>query len=197
MQPTRAYRLTIRAIFIALITIQSVTPFLGFIPLGIINLTIVHLTVIVAALVLGPQDGAVMGLIWGLGTLIRAYIAPRTPLEPLIFTNPVIAILPRILVGYGAGWSYRWFKTQLRSATVAMATAAAVGSIINTSLVLLLMRWLSAGALASFYQVRVTSLNHILMGVVATNGIPELIVALVVVPLVVQAIFKANQFLAH
>ena len=54
MQPTRAYRLTIRGIFIALITIQSVTPFLGFIPLGIINLTIVHLTVIVAALVLGP-----------------------------------------------------------------------------------------------------------------------------------------------
>lgn len=138
-----------------------------------------------------------MGLIWGLGTLIRAYIAPRTPLEPLIFTNPVIAILPRILVGYGAGWSYRWFKTQLRSATVAMATAAAVGSIINTSLVLLLMHWLSAGALASFYQVRVTSLNHILMGLVATNGIPELIVALVVVPLVVQAIFRANQFLTH
>lgn len=159
-------------------------------------MTIVHLTVIVAALVLGPQDGAVMGLIWGLGTLIRAYISPRTPLDPLIFTNPVIAILPRILVGYGAGWSYRFFKTQLRSATVAMA-AAALGSIINTSLVLLLMRWLSAGSLVSFYQVRVTSLNHILMGVVATNGIPELIVALVVVPLVVQAIFRANQFLTH
>ncbi|EAC9267437.1 ECF transporter S component, partial [Listeria monocytogenes] len=50
---SKTYRLVIRAILTAIIILQTMVPFLGFIPIGITSLTIIHITVIVAAIVLG------------------------------------------------------------------------------------------------------------------------------------------------
>ncbi|RHW52231.1 ECF transporter S component [Bombilactobacillus bombi] len=195
MRKHKAYKLAIRAILIAIILVQSMTPFLGFIPLGLVNVTIIHLTVIVAAIVLGPGDGALVGLIWGLGTMIRAYSAPTSPLDTMVFTNPIIAVLPRILVGYLAGIIYRSTKNKIKSQTVRMALAAAIGSLTNTITVLGLMRLMFAGAMASAYKVTSGALNGVIMTVVATNGIPELIVAIIIVPMICLAVLRANKFL--
>ncbi|MCO6543635.1 MAG: ECF transporter S component [Lactobacillus sp.] len=195
MRKHKAYKLAIRAILIAIILVQSMTPFLGFIPLGLVNVTIIHLTVIVAAIVLGPGDGALVGLIWGLGTMIRAYSAPTSPLDTMVFTNPIIAVLPRILVGYLAGIIYRSTKNKIKSQTVRMALAAAIGSLTNTITVLGLMRLMFAGAMASAYKVTSGALNGVIMTVVATNGIPELIAAIIIVPMICLAVLRANKFL--
>lgn len=195
MRKHKAYKLAIRAILIAIILVQSMTPFLGFIPLGLVNVTIIHLTVIVAAIVLGPGDGALVGLIWGLGTMIRAYSAPTSPLDTMVFTNPIIAVLPRILVGYLAGIIYRSIKNKIKSQTVRMALAAAIGSLTNTITVLGLMRLMFAGAMASAYKVTSGALNGVIMTVVATNGIPELIAAIIIVPMICLAVLRANRFL--
>ncbi|MCO6541856.1 MAG: ECF transporter S component [Lactobacillus sp.] len=195
MRKHKAYKLAIRAILIAIILVQSMTPFLGFIPLGLVNVTIIHLTVIVAAIVLGPGDGALVGLIWGLGTMIRAYSAPTSPLDTMVFTNPIIAVLPRILVGYLAGIIYRSTKNKIKSQTVRMALAAAIGSLTNTITVLGLMRLMFAGAMASAYKVTSEALNGVIMTVVATNGIPELIAAIIIVPMICLAVLRANKFL--
>ncbi|AXX65423.1 ECF transporter S component [Bombilactobacillus bombi] len=195
MRKHKAYKLAIRAILIAIILVQSMTPFLGFIPLGLVNVTIIHLTVIVAAIVLGPGDGALVGLIWGLGTMIRAYSAPTSPLDTMVFTNPIIAVLPRILVGYLAGIIYRSTKNKIKSQTVRMALAAAIGSLTNTITVLGLMRLMFAGAMASAYKVTSGALNGVIMTVVATNGIPELIAAIIIVPMIYLAVLRANKFL--
>lgn len=61
----KTFRLVLRAILLAIIIVQAMVPWLGFIPLGFISLTIIHITVIVAAVVLGPKDGMVIGLFWG------------------------------------------------------------------------------------------------------------------------------------
>ena len=195
MKKTQAYKLAIRAILIAIILIQSLTPFLGFIPLGLVNITIIHLTVIVAAIILGPADGALIGLIWGIGTIIRAYTAPTSPLDTMIFTNPVIAVFPRVLVGYLAGVVYRSTKAHINSQTVRMAVAAVVGSLTNTITVLVLMRVFFASALVSVYKVTSSALNGILLALVATNGLPECLAAAVLVPLICKAVFRANRFL--
>ncbi|MBA1392591.1 ECF transporter S component [Bombilactobacillus bombi] len=195
MKKNRAYKLAIRAVLIAIILVQSMTPFLGFIPLGLVNVTIIHLTVIVAAIVLGPGDGALVGLIWGIGTMIRAYTAPTSPLDTMVFTNPIIAVLPRILVGYLAGVVYRQTKNKLQAKTLRMALAAGIGSLTNTLVVLGLMRLLFASAMASAYKVTSGALNAVIMTIVATNGIPELIAAVIIVPMICLAIFRANKFL--
>lgn len=195
MRKSKAYKIAIRAILIAIILIQSMTPFLGYIPLGVLNVTIIHITVIVAAIVLGPNDGALIGFIWGLGSLIRAYAAPSSILDTIVFTNPVISVLPRILVGYFAGWVYRWLSNKIKSKTPAMVAAAAVGALTNTLLVLGLMRILYSSAMAASYKVPVKGLNWAIMGVVGSNGVPELLAAVIIVPIISLAIFKANKFL--
>jgi uncharacterized membrane protein len=66
---SKTYRLVIRAILTAIIILQTMVPFLGFIPIGITSLTIIHITVIVAAIVLGTKDGMFIGLVWGIFTM--------------------------------------------------------------------------------------------------------------------------------
>lgn len=197
MKKTQAYKLAIRAILISIILIQSLTPFLGFIPLGLVNITIIHLTVIVAAIILGPGDGVLIGLIWGIGTVIRAYTAPTSPLDTMIFTNPVIAVFPRILVGYLSGVVYSSTKSYINSQTMRMAFAAAVGSVTNTITVLVLMRVFFASELISAYKVSSSALNGIILTLVATNGFPECFVAILLVPLICKAVFRANKFLEN
>ncbi|UQS82156.1 ECF transporter S component [Bombilactobacillus folatiphilus] len=195
MHKSKAYKIAIRAILIAIILIQSMTPFFGFIPLGVINITIIHITVIIAAIVLSPNDGALVGLIWGIGTLLRAYTSPTSPIDTLVFTNPIISVLPRILVGYFAGWTYRLLRNKMKTKLVPMISAAAVGSLTNTILVLVLMRFMYASTMAASYKVSLGALNGVIMGIVGTNGVPELIAAVVLVPIISMALFKANKFL--
>ena len=47
----KTFRLVLRAILLAIIIVQAMVPWLGFIPLGFISLTIIHITVIIAAVV--------------------------------------------------------------------------------------------------------------------------------------------------
>ncbi|NVY96649.1 ECF transporter S component [Lactobacillus sp. DCY120] len=196
MKKARPYRLAIRALLIALVLVQSAVPFLGFIPLGVINITIVHLTVIVAAVVLGPNDGALLGLIWGLGIWFRSLAAPTSLLDTLVFINPVISVFPRILVGYLAGWVNRVIKEHFSwPPSIRLMLAAAVGSLLDTTVVLALMRLLAPGGLMRAYHVSADLLNQVLLTIVATNGLAELLLAVILVPMISLALLRANKFL--
>lgn len=196
MNKSKAYKTAIRGILIGIIILQSLVPMIGYLPLGVVNLTIVHITVIVAAIVLGPKDGALIGLFWGLGTLIRSYTAPTSPIDTMIFTNPLVSVLPRIVVGWGAGVIYQVMKKKTNK-IVAMSISAGVGSLINTSLVLMLMKLIYATQTAQIYKVPTKALNNVLLIIVGTNGVPELVAAIVIVPLIASAIFKSNKFLEN
>lgn len=195
MQKRQAYRTAILGILIAIIFVQSMVPFLGFIPTGFINITIIHITVIVAAIVLGPKDGAIVGLVWGIGTVIRAFTSPTSIIDTTVFTNPIVAVLPRIIVGLLAGWIYQWFKRHTNKKLLGMAVAAGVGSLTNTVLVLGLMRLMYASTMAQAYATQTDLLNKMLLVIVGTNGVPEMIAAIVIAPAIATALLKANKFL--
>ena len=59
------------ALFAALIIIMSVTPMLGYIPLGFTRATIIHVPVILGSILLGPKKGALLGGIFGLTSFIN------------------------------------------------------------------------------------------------------------------------------
>ncbi len=103
---TKAFQISILALFIAFIIIQNFVPLLGYIPVGPLSLTTIQITVIIAAVVFGPVDGGIVGAVWGILSCIKAFTAPSSPVEPLIFTNPLIAIIPRIIVGIIAGYLF-------------------------------------------------------------------------------------------
>lgn len=189
---SKAYRLTIRGILIAIIMVQSMVPFLGYIPLFATSLTIIHITVIVAAVTLGTKDGMLIGLIWGLLTMVRAWTMPTTPIDTLIFTNPIVSVLPRILVGLVAGVVFTLIYKKTKQFYSASIVAAALGTLTNTVLVLTTMGILYTGPVAEAYGTTPASLVSVLLVVVGTNGIPEMIAAMVITPLIVRAIFAAT-----
>ncbi|APX71537.1 ECF transporter S component [Companilactobacillus allii] len=195
MQKRKAYRIAILGILMAIIFVQSLVPFLGFIPTGFINITIIHITVIVAAIVLGPKDGAIVGLVWGLGTMVRAFTSPTSIIDTTVFTNPFVAVLPRIVVGLVAGYLYLALKNRFKKRVVAMGIASAFGSLTNTILVLGLMRIMYASALSQAYTTQTDLLNKLLLIIVGTNGVPEMIAAIIIAPAISAAILKANKFL--
>lgn len=190
---SKAARLTLRALLTALIILQTMVPMLGFIPLGFTSLTIIHITVIVAAIVLGPWDGMFIGLMWGVFTIVRALTAPTSPLDPIVFTNPIVSVVPRVLVGLVAGAMFAWLYKHFHNVPIASIIAAALGTLTNTVLVVVLMGTLYTGAVAKAYGVTSGALMKVLMGIVAANGVPEVLGAAVLTPLIVEALFAVRR----
>lgn len=190
---SKSYRITIRAILMAFIFVQGMVPFLGFIPIGFISLTIIHITVIVAAITLGTKDGMFVGLVWGLTTMIRAWTMPTTPLDTLIFTNPLVSVLPRILVGLVAGFVFSFLYKKTKSTFVPTIVAATLGTLTNTILVLGSMGLLYTAPVAAQYGTTANGLFAVLAVAVLTNGIPEVIGAIIITPMITKAIFAATK----
>lgn len=189
---SKAYTITIRAVLTALIILQTMVPFLGFIPLGITSLTIIHVTVIVAAIVLGPADGMFVGLMWGIFTVIRAFTSPTSPLDTLVFTNPIVSVVPRVLVGLFAGLVFIFLYRKTKSVVASSVVAAVVGTLTNTVLVLVFMALLYTTPVANAYGVETSGLAAALLAVIATNGVTEIITAVVITPIIVKALFAAT-----
>lgn len=189
---SKTYRLVIRAILTAIIILQTMVPFLGYIPIGITSLTIIHVTVIVAAVVLGTKDGMFIGLIWGLFTIFRAFTSPTTPLDIAVFTNPIISVVPRVLVGLVASLLFTIIYKKTKKVLGASIVAAIFGTITNTVLVLSLMGLLYTGLVANTYGVDTSALFVTLGGIALTNGVSEVITAAILTPILVKALFAAT-----
>lgn len=91
-------------ILISIVIILSFTP-LGFIPIGPIYATTVHIPVIISGILLGPFSGAVVGLSFGIMSMLKAIITPNV--LSFINLNPIVSVLPRILIGVSAGIFYK------------------------------------------------------------------------------------------
>ena len=159
------------ALFCAIIIVQNFVPFFGYIPVGPLNLTTIHVTVIIAAIVLGPRDGAIIGGVWGLITFIRAYVWPTSPLATIVFVNPLVSVVPRILIGVVAGYAFIFLRNKIKKVP-AMCVASILG------LIYLLYR----GQSQALYSLDVKALLPYLLGVIGTNGVPEAILAGIVGP---------------
>ncbi len=96
------------ALFIAIIGVMSFIPFLGYITTGGISITTLHIPLIVGAVALGKNRGAILGLAFGLFNLIVAFTSGLP--EAVIFINPLVSVLPRVLAGYLIGLIYEYIS---------------------------------------------------------------------------------------
>lgn len=97
-------KLTVVGVLGAISIVLGMTP-LGFIPIGPTRATIMHIPVIIGAIVEGPVVGALVGLIFGLFSIYQAITAP-TPVS-FVFLNPIVSVLPRVLIGITSYYTYR------------------------------------------------------------------------------------------
>ena len=191
-QKNKTYRIAILGILSAFIIVQTFVPFLGNIPIPPLNPTIIHITVIVAAFVLSTKDGMLVGLVWGFARMVKAYTLPASPLDLLLWTNPVIAVVPRVMVGLVAGLVFYAFLKR-KQEKVGMVTAAVLGSLTNTVLVLGFIALFYGNEYATALNVDPSNLLKVLAGIVATNGIGEAVAAGLIAPFIATALMKVRR----
>lgn len=185
------HRIALLGILTAIILIQNFVPFLGNIPIPPLNPTIIHITVIVATLTMSTTDGIIIGTVWGLTRMFRAYTMPASPLDLMLWTNPMIALVPRMLIGLFTGWSYKLSHKLLPNKDkIALASASVVGSFTNTIFVLLFIYLFYGEPYAQAIDVDISNLAAALAAIVGTNGVGEAIAAGIIAPLIVIPLRK-------
>lgn len=184
---TNVFKITILSMFLAILIAQTFIPMLGYIPLGPIDVTIVHVTVILVAVLFGPKMGSVLGTTWGLLSMIRAYIQP-TPFN-IVFLNPVVSVLPRLIVGFLSGVLFLFFRKKF-SDKVSYAVTAGIGTLTNTVLVLGSIYLFASETYAEALGISETLLLGALVTVAGTNGIIEMIASVIILPLIAIPLSK-------
>ena len=176
-------RLVICALFAALIVVMTFTPYLGYITVGIIEITTLHMVVILGAAVLGAKYGAVLGGVWGLTCIVRAFQFGIIP-----FQNPMVSLVPRIIVGIVAGVVFLLLSKTKCKKPIALGLSALLGTLTNTVLVLSSLQLF--GGFEVLFGDAAKTIDVIIATLISTNGLIELIGAVIVVPVLYMATEK-------
>lgn len=176
-------RLVLCALFAALIVVMTFTPYLGYITVGVIEITTLHIVVIFGAAVLGTKYGAILGGVWGLTCVMRAFQLGIIP-----FQNPMVSLVPRIIVGLVAGLVFLGLsKTKCKKA-ISLGLSAFAGTLTNTVLVLSFLQIF--GGFETLFGEAAKTLDVIIATLISTNGLIELIGAVIIVPTLYMATQK-------
>ena len=186
------------AMFCGILLVMGATG-IGFIPLPVIKATTMPIPVILGAILLGPAAGAVLGGVFGLcsiwanttspGLLAFAF-SPFMTTEglPGVLKSLWIALGCRILLGVIAGWLWKGLKRILKQDYLALPVTAAIATICHTILVMGSIYLLLAQQYAQAKNVAITAVFGLVMGTVTASGIPEAIIAAVLVTVIGKAL---------
>ena len=186
------------AMFCGILLVMGATG-IGFIPLPVIKATTMHIPVILGAVLLGPAAGAVLGGVFGLCSIWANTTSPGLlafAFSPFMTTEGLPGVLKslwiafgcRILLGVIAGWLWKGMKRVLKQDYLALPVTAAFATICHTILVMGSIYLLLAQQYAQAKNVAITAVFGLVMGTVTASGIPEAIIAAVLVTVIGKAL---------
>lgn len=181
-------RLTMMALFIAIQIIMNVTP-IGYLRIGVLAVTLMHIPVIIAAVVLGWKEGAILGLIFGFTSVWNATMEPGITsfvFSPFVtvggfqggWQSLIIALVPRVLLGVIAGKLYDILNPKCGKA-LAAGIAAGIATFCHTAMVLGLIIVFYSASYSAAIGIAESTLLAVMGSVVVSNGIPECAVAVI------------------
>ena len=146
---TSAKQKTLRIVQLAmLVALIFVMQYLGTVATSAlkgvgVELSFVLIPIVIGAFLLGPLEGAILGLVFGIMTVVLTVMAPSSSMYIIFDASPflfcVTAIGKAVLAGFGSGMIYkaldRAFKGRFGYLRTLIASASA--PIINTSIYLL------------------------------------------------------------
>ena len=207
MNNKKTLSMVMTGLFMAIIAVMTFIPNVGYINLIVIKATLLYVPVIVGSIVLGPKKGAVLGATFGITSLIKNTLEPS--LLSFAFSpfyqvgdiggngwSVVIALVPRILVGVIPYFVFTGIEKLLKNIkmrrTIALPLACASGALINTLLVMHLIFFCFREEFAAAQSVAVDVVYSMILGIIAANGIPETIVAVVIGGAVSLALLRVS-----
>lgn len=196
-KPDTRYMATL-AMLCGLLLVMGMTG-IGFIPLPVIKATTMHIPVILGAILLGPGAGAVLGAVFGLCSIWANTTTPGLlsfAFSPFMSTDGLvgaaksvwIALGCRILFGLIAGLLWKIVKKLAKRDYVALPVTAILSTLLHTCLVMGSIYFLLAQQYAEAKNVAITAVFGLVMGTVTASGIPEAIVAAILVTVIGKAL---------
>ena len=194
--------MVVTAVLAAVIIVQTMIPFLGYIPLGIMNATIIPVTVAVGAVLLGLKSGAFLGFVFGLSSMCKNTFMPNPTLfvfSPFVniggyggnWKSVVICLIPRILTGAAAFFAFRFFDRKQKR-KIALIAGGAMAAITNTVFVMGGIYFLFGTEYAAASGRAAKNLAYAIMLIVGTQGIPEAVVSAILTLAIGGALLKAE-----
>ena len=188
------------AMLCGVLTVMGMTG-IGFIPLPVIKATTMHIPVILGAVLLGPKAGGILGAVFGLCSiwantttpnLLSFAFSPFMSNEGLIGAAKSIwiALGCRILFGVIAGRLWMFAKKLIKKDYIALPVTAALATVCHTLLVMGSIYILLAQQYAAAKNVGITAVFGLIMGTVTASGIPEAIVAAILVTVIGRALIR-------
>lgn len=196
-KPDTRYMATL-AMLCGLLLVMGMTG-IGFIPLPVIKATTMHIPVILGAILLGPGAGATLGAVFGLCSIWANTTTPGLlsfAFSPFMSTDGLIgaakslwiALGCRILFGLIAGVLWKIVKKIAKQDYVALPVTAVISTLCHTILVMGSIYLLLAQQYAEAKNVAISAVFGLVMGTVTASGIPEAIVAAILVTVIGKAL---------
>ncbi|MDI9486430.1 MAG: ECF transporter S component [Bacillota bacterium] len=186
MKLTRTKFITVNALLCAIVLLFVVFP----IAIGIVQLAFIPLVaIIISAEFVGLKNGIFTGLFFGVVSLAIAYLRPSSILY-FAFQNPMVSVLPRILIGVSAYFAAKGFRKLFPKLPemISYGVGAFSGVATNTIGVLgMILLWyynrpLSGGSAITW---------EFIAAIVVSNSLLEILICTVITPPIILALKKA------
>ena len=182
------------AMMAAIVVLLANTP-LGMIPLVVTKATTVHIPVILGAILFGPLAGGILGGVFGICSVIINTFTPALTsfaFSPFMSTTGLpgavkalwVAVGCRVLIGVAAGWLWRALSRTNMNSWTALSIVGFAGSMVNTVTVMGSIFLLFTQQYAQAKAVALEAVSGLILTTVVVNGIPEAIVATVLVAVI-------------
>ena len=195
----KTLKLTVYALFLAIMLVMGLVPFLGFIPLPFASIVIIQVPVILASYFLGYKGGMFFGLVFGITSIINCFIQPDVFAAIIMNAGGIKTIglmiiclvIPRVLIGLTTRATYdliyRFDKTRLLS----MGLSAFIGTLTNTVFFLgAFYLFAREACMTGFGAATEKALFDMMLGVVTFNGVIEAVTSVVLCTAIGQALYR-------
>lgn len=210
MEMRKSYKKTksmvLFSVFASIIFIQTLVPFLGFIPLGVMNATIIHITVAIGSIILGVKYGMGLGFVFGLASMYKNTILPNptsfcfSPFIPMLdgssggIKSIIVCFVPRILVGVVAFYTYKIFEKK-NKINLGLILSGFLSSLTNTIFVMGFIYFLFGTDYANSTNKTIEGLSKFIAGIIAMQGIPEAIISSLITFGVIKSLLRAKNLI--
>lgn len=186
------------ALLTAIIFVMAFTP-LGYFKTGGLSITLLPVPVIVGAIIMGPSTGAVLGLAFGITSVIQCF-----GLEPfgtaLMGINPIGTIItclaPRAAMGFLSGVIFIALFRKGKSKLFAFAATGLFGALLNT--ILFMTSLVIFFYNTDFLQKIVSGMGtdgmfSFVLAFVGINGLIEAVACCILAGAVSRALYASSQ----
>ena len=195
----KTLKLTVYALFLAIMLVMGLVPGLGFIPTPVAGIVIIQVPVILASYFLGYKGGMFFGLVFGITSIINCFIQPDVFAAIIMNAGGIKTIglmiiclvIPRVLIGLTTRATYDLISRFDMTRLLSMGLSAFIGTLTNTVFFLgAFYLFAREACMAGFGAATEKALFDMMLGVVTFNGVIEAVTSVVLCTAIGQALYR-------